>query len=714
LLEEAAAEAARRKAMLEGLDMDLRTAHIQQSALARLGRSAISSHNLDAFLAEVVSVVVETLGTDRSLIADLQPDGGDPHVRASLGWEEEVPRPCLADDEIASVLQTRDVVFVPDASALPRESPAFRALGIQGWAGVAVANGTRPWGLLLAGNRTPRPFRVEDAAFLSGLASLMALAIARDHLLRDRQREHECLDAIFANIPVMISVFDPEYRLERVNPEWERTLGWSLAEARQIDIMAAAYPDPETQIRARQFVHAAERRWADFQVRTKDGRRVDTAWMRIRLSDGSRLGFGLDVTARNAVENERACLLEAERTARGRAEAALDRLRAIQSITEPALSELSLDGTLQELLTRLRQALGSDTASVFLLDEEQRLLYARAAVGAMHPNLAALRIPVGKSMSGLIVSEGRPLIVDDYGTVDVSGLQGVTGGDLQSMAKSGMGAPLKVGERIIGVVGVSSSKPRRFTADELDLLLLVAARLAPAIERGRLLDALQAGRAQEMALAQRLFAAQEEERRRIAVELHDELGQALTAVKITLESLARLTGRTELSGAIDLVDRTMDTVRDLALHVRPAMLDDLGLAAALRWYADRFARETGLEIQLSIDAVGHLESGLETACFRVVQEALTNVVRHARARKVWVDLRLAPGSLELGVRDDGVGFDVAAARQRAARGAAMGLLGMQERISLLGGRFEVDSSRDRGTQVRATLPVAAGGTTPWT
>lgn len=301
------------------------------------------------------------------------------------------------------------------------------------------------------------------------------------------------------------------------------------------------------------------------------------------------------------------------------------------------------------------------------------------------------------------------MIVDDYSTVDLSGIEGVAPADVLALTRSVMGAPLRVGDKVVGVVSVLSTRPRRFTEEELKLLLLVADRAAPAVERARLLETVRAGRERQKALSHRLLTAQEEERRRLAVELHDELGQVLTAVKINLASLERLPGAASapapLKDTIASVDQAMEKIRDLALDLRPSVLDDLGLPAALRWYVDRFTRTAHLEAHLSIDAVPHLEADVETVCFRVAQEALTNVARHARARHVWVDLHLLPVGLELGVRDDGSGFDAALARDQAVGGASMGLLGMEERVALAGGSFEVRSVPGGGTQVRARFAV---------
>jgi signal transduction histidine kinase len=206
-----------------------------------------------------------------------------------------------------------------------------------------------------------------------------------------------------------------------------------------------------------------------------------------------------------------------------------------------------------------------------------------------------------------------------------------------------------------------------------------------------------------------LLTTQEEERRRIAVELHDELGQILTAVKINLESIERspdANTMARLPAMIESVDDALQRIKDIALDLRPSVLDDLGLEVALRWFADRSTRNAGIAAHLSIDALPPLEPNLQTACFRVTQEALTNVERHAKAKHVWIDLHVLDGALELSVRDDGVGFDVGAARARAIAGSSVGLLGMQERVALMGGEHEIVTIASGGTLVRARFPLS--------
>jgi len=212
--------------------------------------------------------------------------------------------------------------------------------------------------------------------------------------------------------------------------------------------------------------------------------------------------------------------------------------------------------------------------------------------------------------------------------------------------------------------------------------------------------------------SRRLIEAQEDERRRIARDLHDQIGQALTAVKMNLHTIQRLCATPEsmprIKDNIDAVDEALRLVRDLSVDLRPPLLDDLGLATALCWYVDRYAHRAGVTTEVQIELPNRDERfsrDLETAFFRIAQEALTNVVRHARASHVSLQLTRTKTGLEMVVQDDGVGFDPAALRKRAPRAATLGLLGMQERAHAAGGEIDIDSKISRGTTIRFTVPL---------
>jgi signal transduction histidine kinase len=227
---------------------------------------------------------------------------------------------------------------------------------------------------------------------------------------------------------------------------------------------------------------------------------------------------------------------------------------------------------------------------------------------------------------------------------------------------------------------------------------------------------LQSANLRLQQLSQRLLEVHEAERAEIARELHDEIGQALTAIKLAAQwLLRRVTGpeSLKLADCIKLADGALTQVRSRTLELRPPQLDQLGLTAALRDLTERVAASGGLDSQFVAEsediAPGYAQA---TAAFRVAQEALTNVVRHAGAKKVVVELRRHERELVVAVRDDGRAFDIDVARARAIKGGSMGLLGMQERVNLAGGWLRVDSQPGKGTSVEAGFPINPSSWSP--
>ena len=240
-----------------------------------------------------------------------------------------------------------------------------------------------------------------------------------------------------------------------------------------------------------------------------------------------------------------------------------------------------------------------------------------------------------------------------------------------------------------------------------------------AVERERLLQAVAQQRSQLRTLAAKLTDVQEAERRRLARELHDELGQVLTAIRMNLAAVEKELApiapgrlRERLSEAGQLTDETLERIRELALDLRPSMLDDLGLIPTLSWYIGRF--EQRMQIAVDFDAQGfdpdaRLSPSLETTLYRILQEGLTNVARHAGASHVRLRLGVEAPAMEAATRavpevvaqieDDGCGFDVEAVLDAADATGGVGLLGMRERVALLGGTWQIESTPGKGTRL---------------
>jgi signal transduction histidine kinase len=377
------------------------------------------------------------------------------------------------------------------------------------------------------------------------------------------------------------------------------------------------------------------------------------------------------------------------------------------------LQQLHTPETLaQELIRVLEEVLAYEFGAVLLLDEATgRLLpfalseqgHGPAFVEADKAYVAAHDLRPGQGITGWVAQTGQSICLGDV-RQDPRYLP------MRDNIRSELCAPLYAGNQIIGVVNVETSRLNAYTPADQRLLETVAAQIAVAIQNTRLYGQVQAGRERLEALSHRLLAAQETERRRLARELHDEIGQTLSMVKIDLQAMQHLAAAAALEAylveSIAIVERALQQVRSLSVELRPSLLDDLGLVPALRWYIDRQAQRAGLVANFVADSLAaRLPAELETACFRVAQEALTNVLRYAQARRLEVELRRHEAELELVIRDDGVGFDVPAALARATGGASLGLLGMQERALLVGGQLEIESRLGQGTEIRASFPL---------
>ncbi len=221
-------------------------------------------------------------------------------------------------------------------------------------------------------------------------------------------------------------------------------------------------------------------------------------------------------------------------------------------------------------------------------------------------------------------------------------------------------------------------------------------------------EALNAANRQLRSLSRRYIQVQENQRKHLARELHDQIGQALTAAKISIRSVKRLRKRETMARQLDkataIIDQILLEVRQIALNLRPSALDDLGLAAALRLILDDYAKRGGWQARFfEEENMGRADAEVETICFRMALEALTNILRHAQAQKVSMKLRKKGDSLHLSVYDDGVGFDVAKTEASTERDR-LGLIGMRERASEVGGKVQYKSVPGEGTEVHIFLP----------
>ncbi|HKD33143.1 MAG TPA: GAF domain-containing sensor histidine kinase [Gaiellaceae bacterium] len=376
-------------------------------------------------------------------------------------------------------------------------------------------------------------------------------------------------------------------------------------------------------------------------------------------------------------------------------EAATAWSRQLESLNEVAnalTSETDLDRLLDLIARRLGALLDARIVTVLLTAGESELRFV-AAVGEGAEGLVGQTLTRTGSKSGRVLERVRSERVDSV--LDDPDVSPEVTRLLE--ARTGLWVPLVARGRAIGVLGAYDKlgPDPRFTDADLRLAETFASRAAVAVDLSERIarDALR-----------RVVDAQELERRRLARELHDETGQALTSILLGLRSLEE-TLQTDASRAAtaelrELVVATLQDVRRLAVELRPSVLDDFGLVAALENLTSSFTQQTGIRVDFGA-ALGErrVPGEVETALYRIVQESLTNVVKHARARRVSISLTRMEGSVKAVIEDDGQGFDP------AAPDGGHGLIGMRERLALLGGRLQVESSPDAGTTIAAEVPV---------
>jgi signal transduction histidine kinase len=366
-------------------------------------------------------------------------------------------------------------------------------------------------------------------------------------------------------------------------------------------------------------------------------------------------------------------------------------LESLNEVGNALATETDLSRLLDLVASRLRDLIEARLVTVLVPTGAGDLRVA-VAVGDGADAFVGEVVPIAGSKSGRAFERRRSERVDSM-LDDHEASREVT---RRIGARSGLWVPLVARDRAIGVIGAYDKLGETAVFTDMDLRLAetFATRAAVAIDLSERVerDALR-----------RTVAAQEVERRRLARELHDETGQALTSILLGLgsleDSLVDESTRAAVHDVRELVVRTLQEVRQLAVELRPKVLDDFGLVPALERLTQTLAEQTGLEIELLARIEGRLPEETETALYRIVQEALTNVVKHAAARHVSIVLARKDGTVTALIEDDGRGFEPAATRE-----GGFGLVGMRERVALLGGTLRVESRKNAGTTLKVEVP----------
>jgi len=674
----------------------------QQAAIAELGSRALEGDELPALMSDAVGIVAKTLELEYCHVMELLGDGTGLLMRAGVGWKEgSVGHATVGvggDSQAGYTLLSGEPVIVEDLRGERRFRipPLLHEHGLASGMTVIIRGRLQPFGVMGAFSTGRRSFTKDDLHYLCSVANMLAMTIERkraEAALRSREQE---LSEFVENARVPIHWVGPDGRILWANRAELELLGYSREKYVGSHI-CQHHSDRKVcdDILAR-LLRSEEVHDYEAKLRCKDGSFREVLISSSAYCEGDRFIHSRCFT-RDITESKRA-----KETADALYQASLQ-------IQGP----LGLAQRLERLLETAQSILHLDRVNLFLSDSDQQWLQAVASTET-EQSLESIRIPIGRAGGGVALAylTGQPIVWEGRGPVpEELRLQPPYDRVVALRSLAFVNVPLVVEGKTIGVMGADRKHTRRpLDAGLISLLQLFAAQAAVAIQNSRLFEEVRSGRERLKSLSQRLMEVQEVERRTLARELHDEVGQSLTAVKINLEAVRRVVRVTpfarRLEESIGMVERILDQVRTLSLDLRPSMLDDLGLVAALRWYTDRHCRRAGLTLSFTADAVEiRLPGAIEVACFRIAQEALTNVVRHARARHVSVDVRFVDRKIHLLVCDDGVGFDVAAAYDDVRQGQSAGLLGMRERAALFGGQLEIDAAPTRGTRVRVDFSL---------
>jgi len=277
-----------------------------------------------------------------------------------------------------------------------------------------------------------------------------------------------------------------------------------------------------------------------------------------------------------------------------------------------------------------------------------------------------------------------------------------------------LGLPLIAHDVPVGFIGFNTRHEHEFSSDEIKFLSTFADQTAIAIHNSQLYEQIRKQsqgllvyRNQLRALTVKMIGSKEEEAKRIARELHDEAGQLLASVYIVLDDIAREVeppAKERIQKVIGMLDQIEEQLRSLAHELRPTILDDLGLLPAIQSLAQRFSKRTGMDIALDEVPKQRFPLRIETALYRIVQEALNNVTKHAQATTVRVQIQQEDGIVRCLVLDNGIGFDAPTVLSRTGA-ESLGLVGIRERVEILKGKLQIQSAPGQGTQLCVTIPL---------
>ena len=387
-------------------------------------------------------------------------------------------------------------------------------------------------------------------------------------------------------------------------------------------------------------------------------------------------------------------------------------LLALSRISAAVSGLRDLDGILEVALDTVLDIMNGEIGGILLTDEQTQTLSYRVHHGFSDKYAQEMQLKIGEGIAGRVAQSGKAVLVEDISTDPRAAW-------LTLISKEGLKAfisvPLRSKDTVLGELNVASRMPRSFTKDDMHLLHAIGDQLGVAIEQAELYDRLRQERQNYQRLARHMLIAQEEERARVARELHDETSQSLTGLSLNMQAILSIAEtsnfgdaafKSKLEKAYNITFQLNSEMNKIMKSLRATALESLGLGPAVRQYADNRLQAVGVKVSIKQDGVEErLPKEVELALYRIAQGAIANIAWHSQAKNATVGLRRTSEEFVIDIEDDGRGFDASEPIQVDESGRGRGLLSMQERASLLGGTCDIQSQPGKGTRIKVRVPI---------
>lgn len=687
------------------VERELKIRARQAAIVSSLGQRALSGESLDVLMEDITSLVADTLQTDFCRILELNQEQTTLNVRFAFGGKEvarsQTVEAVLPGSLVYFVLNSQKPVVINDWSSERRfDEPAyFIDQAIVSSVHLNIRSKGHRFGILEVGLMQAYELSKDDLHFLQAVANVLsdAIELRREELAL--QESEEKFRAQYKNIPV------PTYSFRKDGDDFILMDINLAAETLARDRLGQLTGSIASQIFAEnpdvfEGIQRCYQQRVNLQNELAHLSPVTGHWGYFQISyvyipPDVIMVHAEDITERKNAEHHHNLLLEAEREARQTAE-------KLRRATAALASSLDRKRILEILLEHLEMMVPMARATVSLLDQDQLIVAATRGDPHLGPAIGDILPEISR------IHFREILTTHDASILSWKVVQSAEN-EMQGQAtRSWMGVPILIHDEIRGFLELLSSEREEFERAQAALAQALVYQAAVALENAQLFEQVRINNLQIRKMAQEIVSAQEKERKRIARDLHDDAGQSLTALIINLKLIRldlpeNLTGEKQsLAEAAEMAKATMRKLRLLTHDLRPPELDSLGLNSALKDMCLSVEEQTHLKIEYHGEKISHLPEIVTISLYRILQESLTNVVKHARATRVEVSLEAGEEALVLSIKDNGRGFDRGTVNTDRVGG--IGLIGIRERLEFIGGQLEIVTQPGLGTQLIARIP----------